>query len=104
MPGRIVFGCIGKNLKLFREVHGWPNAELPELRDAAHHCRACKLCSRATQPAWGEGPPESSLVLVGEQPGDEEDLAGRPFAGPAGQLLNTASAAQAVLGRRVSIA
>lgn len=63
---------------------------LSELRDAVHRCRACELCGRATQPVWGEGPPQAELMLVGEQPGNEEDLAGRPFVGPAGDLLNQA--------------
>jgi uracil-DNA glycosylase len=58
-------------------------------RDAAV-CRACPLWERATQTVFGEGPPDAPLVLVGEQPGDEEDLAGAPFVGPAGRLLDDA--------------
>jgi uracil-DNA glycosylase family protein len=50
-------------------------------------CRACPLYARATQGVPGEGPRNASMMLVGEQPGDAEDLAGRPFVGPAGQLL-----------------
>ena len=54
------------------------------------HCRECPLWQGATQTVWGEGPPRARLMLVGEQPGDKEDLDGRPFVGPAGQLLDKA--------------
>lgn len=64
-----------------------PNAELPVLREAVRRCNACELCALATQPVFGEGAPHSRIMLVGEQPGDEEDRAGRPFVGPAGQVL-----------------
>lgn len=50
-------------------------------------CRACALWARATQAVPGEGPKQAAIMLVGEQPGDAEDVAGRPFVGPAGQLL-----------------
>lgn len=60
---------------------------LDELRAAAHACRACPLGALATQAVCGEGPVGARHMLVGEQPGDQEDLAGRPFVGPAGQLL-----------------
>lgn len=62
--------------------------ELPVLREAAANCQGCDLCESATQTVFGEGPSDAKLVFVGEQPGDREDLAGRPFVGPAGQLLN----------------
>ena len=62
------------------------------LRDAATHCRACPLWQDATQTVFGEGPPHAPLMLVGEQPGDKEDLAGHPFVGPAGQMLDRALA------------
>ncbi len=61
-----------------------------ELRDAAAGCRACELWERATSTVFGEGPVPADAMLVGEQPGHEEDLAGRPFVGPAGQLLDRA--------------
>jgi uracil-DNA glycosylase len=67
-----------------------PNATLPMLREAVHRCRGCDLHERATQPVFGHGPPNAQIVLVGEQPGDQEDLAGLPFVGPAGQLLDRA--------------
>jgi len=60
------------------------------LRDEASHCRACPLWKDATQTVFGEGPPHAQMMLVGEQPGDKEDLAGKPFVGPAGQMLDRA--------------
>lgn len=63
---------------------------LSALRRAAAGCRGCELYRRATQTVFGEGPRRARLVLVGEQPGDKEDIAGRPFVGPAGLLLNRA--------------
>ena len=58
------------------------------LSQAARSCAACGLCEQATQSVFGEGPSDASLMLVGEQPGDEEDRIGRPFVGPAGKLLD----------------
>jgi uracil-DNA glycosylase len=60
------------------------------LRDEAAGCRACPLWKDATQTVFGQGPQTASVMLVGEQPGDKEDLAGRPFVGPAGQMLDRA--------------
>jgi len=65
---------------------------LVTLRNAAAQCRECPLGARATQTVWGEGPTRARLMLVGEQPGDREDIAGRPFVGPAGKLLDRAIA------------
>jgi DNA polymerase len=62
---------------------------LRTLREAAASCRGCDLHAQATQTVFGEGSPDAQLVLVGEQPGDREDLEGRPFVGPAGHLLDT---------------
>ncbi len=61
---------------------------LPRLREAARTCRACPLWKRGTQTVFGEGSRDSLVVLVGEQPGDREDIEGRPFVGPAGRLLD----------------
>ncbi|WP_119681229.1 UdgX family uracil-DNA binding protein [Indioceanicola profundi] len=66
--------------------------DLDHLRNAARGCTACPLHETGTQTVFGEGPPHAPLMLVGEQPGDKEDLAGRPFVGPAGQLLDRALA------------
>ncbi|QKT02938.1 UdgX family uracil-DNA binding protein [Ectothiorhodospiraceae bacterium 2226] len=60
---------------------------LKALRAAAADCRGCPLYARGTQTVFGEGPRRAALVLVGEQPGDEEDRVGRPFVGPAGAVL-----------------
>jgi uracil-DNA glycosylase len=63
---------------------------LEALREEAAHCRACPLWKDATQTVFGEGPKHAQVMLVGEQPGDKEDLAGKPFVGPAGQMLDRA--------------
>jgi uracil-DNA glycosylase len=63
---------------------------LPALRNAAAECRGCDLYRDATQTVFGEGPEDARIVMVGEQPGDREDVAGRPFVGPAGALLDRA--------------
>ena len=59
----------------------------PPSKDDVDHCRRCELSERATQGVAGEGSSKARLMLVGEQPGDEEDREGRPFVGPAGRLL-----------------
>lgn len=63
---------------------------LTQVRDDAAGCRRCDLWKLGTQTVFGEGPPNARLMLVGEQPGDQEDIAGEPFVGPAGQLLRDA--------------
>jgi DNA polymerase len=63
-------------------------ATIADLRAAATHCTACALYRDATQTVFGEGPEGAIVMLIGEQPGDAEDLAGHPFVGPAGKLLN----------------
>lgn len=64
--------------------------DLKTLRSKAADCHACPLWKNATQTVFGEGPAHAPLMLVGEQPGDKEDLAGKPFVGPAGQMLDRA--------------
>jgi DNA polymerase len=63
---------------------------LERLREEARGCRACPLWQTGTQTVFGEGPEDAGLMLVGEQPGDQEDKEGRPFVGPAGRLLDRA--------------
>jgi uracil-DNA glycosylase family protein len=63
---------------------------LPKLREAAAGCTACPLHETGTQTVFGEGTSKAEVVFVGEQPGDQEDLQGRPFVGPAGKLLDKA--------------
>ena len=69
---------------------GVQGAELERLRDEAAGCRMCPLWEKGTQTVFGEGPPNAPLMLVGEQPGDREDIEGRPFVGPAGRVLEDA--------------
>jgi uracil-DNA glycosylase family protein len=80
------------------DADDWQPAEVPEtsslttLEKAARSCTACHLYKRATQTVFGEGPKNARLMFLGEQPGDQEDLAGKPFVGPAGKLFDRALA------------
>jgi len=67
-----------------------PRPTLNKLRDAAAACKACDLWKIGTQTVFGEGKARSTVMFIGEQPGDKEDLSGRPFVGPAGALLDKA--------------
>ena len=80
-----------------------PNDRLDSLRREAASCRACPLWKNATQTVFGEGPADAEIVFVGEQPGDKEDLQGRPFVGPAGLLLDRALAEAGVDRGRVYV-
>jgi uracil-DNA glycosylase family protein len=71
-------------------VHLPDRLSLPALREAVQGCRGCDLFRNATQAVFGEGARAAEVMLVGEQPGDAEDLEGRPFVGPAGRLLDRA--------------
>ena len=66
------------------------SSSLSTVRKAAEHCTACHLYKRATQTVFGEGPKKAPMMLVGEQPGDYEDVAGKPFVGPAGKIMDRA--------------
>ncbi len=88
-------------------MEGFPPAPVPsngasldDLRTAAAGCQACDLWERATQTVFGEGKAGAWLMLVGEQPGDKEDLSGAPFVGPAGEMLDQALA-EAGIDRRL---
>ncbi len=65
-------------------------SSLTAVREASRHCTACHLYKRATQTVFGGGPKNASMMLVGEQPGDYEDVSGRPFVGPAGKIMDQA--------------
>jgi DNA polymerase len=67
-----------------------PRPTLAAVREIARDCKACDLYKRGTQTVFGEGPRRAEIMMVGEQPGDAEDLAGHPFVGPAGKLLDRA--------------
>ncbi len=66
------------------------NTTIAALRDEAARCTRCHLYKHATQTVFGEGPSDARVMMVGEQPGDQEDIQGRPFVGPAGRLLDRA--------------
>jgi uracil-DNA glycosylase family protein len=78
------------------EEESWRPAPVPEtsslkeLAAAAKNCTACHLFKRGTQTVFGEGPKQATMMLVGEQPGDYEDVAGKPFVGPAGKIMDRA--------------
>jgi uracil-DNA glycosylase family protein len=78
-------------------------ATLAALRDALERCRECPIGAHATQAVPGEGPRRARLMFVGEQPGDQEDLQGRPFVGPAGQLFGRALAQLGIDRREVYV-
>jgi uracil-DNA glycosylase len=79
------------------------SSEIARLARDAADCRACDLWRDATQTVFGEGPSDAALMLVGEQPGDHEDLSGKPFVGPAGRVLDGALAAAGIDRERVYV-
>src|SRR5215210_1489312 len=80
-----------------------PQPTIDRLRHAAQECRGCDLWADATQTVFGEGPGRARVRLVGEQPGDREDVEGHPFVGPAGRLLDSALEATGVSRKDVYI-
>jgi uracil-DNA glycosylase family protein len=87
-------GCAARHTMTQRDERGYPHIEnarsLRSVAKAANACRGCDLWAHATQTVFGEGPRTAKVLFVGEQPGDKEDLAGHPFVGPAGRLLDEA--------------
>jgi uracil-DNA glycosylase family protein len=79
------------------------SARLEEAAQHAMSCRACHLWEKATQTVFGEGPSRARMMLVGEQPGDKEDIQGHPFVGPAGRILDDALADAGVERRDVYV-
>jgi uracil-DNA glycosylase family protein len=81
-----------------------PNSSsLSTVREAAKECTACHLYKHATQTVFGEGPKTVSIMLVGEQPGDYEDVAGKPFVGPAGKIMDRALKEAGIDRKRVYV-
>jgi uracil-DNA glycosylase family protein len=76
---------------------------LKELSQEAKNCRNCDLWRNATQTVFGEGSPHAPIMLVGEQPGDQEDLQGKPFVGPAGKLLRAVLTKAGIDGKQVYV-
>jgi uracil-DNA glycosylase len=86
-----------------RVVNDRPNDKIESLRREAASCQACPLWKDATQTVFGEGPQDAEIMLVGEQPGDQEDREGRPFIGPAGVLLDKALREAGVGRKRIYV-
>jgi uracil-DNA glycosylase family protein len=81
-----------QNQEYARPAQPPDTSSVATVRKAAAHCTACHLYKRATQTVFGEGPKRAAMMLVGEQPGDYEDVAGKPFVGPAGKIMDRALA------------
>lgn len=77
--------------------------DLDSLREAAEGCRGCDLWENAIQTVFGEGATRATMMLIGEQPGDKEDVEGKPFVGPAGRILDEALAEAGIERRRVYV-
>jgi len=94
LVGELVAGAQAREAEMVetsrREIGGNARAAWEAVREEARGCTRCHLYKHATQTVFGEGPVDAPLMFVGEQPGDQEDLAGRPFVGPAGQLFDRA--------------
>jgi len=86
-----------------RQAEPPASRDLETLKAAAASCTGCDLYLNATQTVFGEGPVRPLLMMVGEQPGDKEDVAGRPFVGPAGGILDRALAAAAIARDKVYV-
>ena len=96
--------CAGRRTGRYLVVAQPPPArDVEQLREAAASCRACDLWENATQTVFGEGAENARMMLVGEQPGDQEDLQGKPFVGPAGRLLDKALIEAGIDRKRVYV-
>jgi uracil-DNA glycosylase family protein len=93
----------GRNRPPARDAPVPAHPTLPRLRSAVQTCRACELWEAATQAVLGEGPTPAEGMLVGEQPGDREDVEGTPFVGPAGRMLDRGLADAGIDPRRVYV-
>lgn len=102
----LIAGARKREVEMIDEARAAPArpdgpATIDLLRQEARSCRRCPLWKPATQAVFGEGPRDADMMIVGEQPGDSEDLAGRPFVGPAGRVLDRALAAAGIDRTRV---
>ena len=96
-------GAMGRgNDEAFAGFNKHPDG-LDEAREQARHCKACPLWEPATQTVFGEGPKNAPVIFVGEQPGDQEDLAGQPFVGPAGKVFDVALASAGIDRRQAYV-
>jgi DNA polymerase len=88
----VAHGLLGEGMatRITKRAAPAPKSGVEALRRASKRCRACPLWKPATQTVFGEGPDDASIMLIGEQAGDREDLEGHPFVGPAGRLLDQA--------------
>jgi uracil-DNA glycosylase len=77
------------------------SGSLQALENASRNCKACDLWRNATQTVFGEGSPHAKIMMIGEQPGNQEDLEGKPFVGPAGKLLDEALLAAGIDRKRI---
>jgi DNA polymerase len=97
---QLIAGAQAREAKMIetarQDIGGNSMAAWQALREEAAGCTRCPLYKPATQTVFGEGPVDASLMFVGEQPGDQEDLAGKPFVGPAGQVFDRALAAAGI--------
>ena len=85
--GAIHIEMARRQKELWRPAPVSDTSSLAKVKEAARHCKACPLYKAATQTVFGEGPKRAPMMLIGEQPGDQEDLAGKPFVGPAGKIM-----------------
>ena len=99
--------CAASGVLAERDENGYPKIENPRslrsVAEASKDCRGCHLWSRATQTVFGDGARSAGVLFVGEQPGDQEDLAGHPFVGPAGRILDEALAEAGIDRKRVFV-
>jgi DNA polymerase len=100
LVGALVAGAQAREVAMIDKARSAPGGNISgawaALRDEAMGCTRCDLYKHATQTVFGEGPVDARMMIVGEQPGDQEDLAGRPFVGPAGQVFDRAMAAAGI--------
>jgi DNA polymerase len=101
--GAIHIEMARRQKELWRPAPVPDTSSLAKVKEAARHCKACPLYKAATQTVFGEGPKRAPMMLIGEQPGDQEDLAGKPFVGPAGKIMDRALEEAGIDRKRVYV-